>query len=129
MVVVHRFLALLAGFATMTLLVGAVRLLLRRIAPEWIETAGRLGAAARFVHLGATFLAGAAGGYMTAWIETGNPLPDVLVLGIVVLVLGGLSALQSRGKQPVGYSLALVAIAPLGVVAGGLVRLRVLGVF
>jgi len=39
-----------------------------------------------------------------------------------------LSALQSRGKQPVWYQLALVAITPIGVLAGGLVRLRVLGI-
>ncbi|MGB9079189.1 MAG: hypothetical protein WCC26_20300 [Terracidiphilus sp.] len=129
MVAVHSFLALLAGFATMILLVGAVRLLLRRIAPEWAEPAVHLGAAAAFVHLGSAFLAGAAGGYMTAWTEAANPLRDVLVLGIVVLVLGGLSTLQSRDRQPVGYSVALIAIVPLGVVAGGLVRLRVLGVF
>lgn len=129
MVVVHGFLALLAGFATMTLVGGVVRLLLPRIAPEWADTQKRVGAGAALVQLGSSFLAGAAGGYMTAWTEAANPLPDVLMLGIVVLVLGGLSALPSRGKQPVNYLLALVAIAPLGVVAGGLVRLRVLGAF
>jgi hypothetical protein len=42
--------------------------------------------------------------------------------------MAALSALQSRGKQPVWYQLALVAISPLGVLAGGLVRMRVLGI-
>jgi hypothetical protein len=46
----------------------------------------------------------------------------------VVLALSALSAMQQRGKQPVWYQLALVAISPLGVLAGGLVRLRVLGI-
>jgi hypothetical protein len=46
----------------------------------------------------------------------------------VVLALAALSALQSRGKQPVWYALSLVAISPLGVLAGGLMRLRVLGI-
>ena len=47
---------------------------------------------------------------------------------MVVLALAALSALQSRGKQPVWFALAQVAISPLGVLAGGLVRLRVLGI-
>jgi len=50
------------------------------------------------------------------------------VLGIVVLAMAALSAMQSRGKQPIWYALALVGIMPLGVLAGGLVRLRVLGI-
>jgi hypothetical protein len=45
-----------------------------------------------------------------------------------VLLLAALSALQAKGKQPIWYQLALVAIAPLGVLAGGLLRLRVLGI-
>jgi hypothetical protein len=52
----------------------------------------------------------------------------VLVLGMVVLAMGALSALQERGKQPVWYALTLLALMPLGVLAGGLVRLRVLGI-
>jgi hypothetical protein len=39
-----------------------------------------------------------------------------------------MSALQAKGKQPVWYALALVGLTPLGVLAGGLVRLRVLGI-
>ena len=128
MVILHAFLALLLGFAAMTLLVVSLRLLLARIAPEW-ATDARVSPAAAWAHLGSAFFAGAAGGYITAWIEAANPLRGVLVLAVVVLVLGGLSALPSRGKQPIRYVLALVAIAPLGVVAGGLVRLRVLGLF
>jgi hypothetical protein len=57
-----------------------------------------------------------------------NPLVHVLALGIVVLALAALSALQSRGNQPIWYQLAQVAISPLGVLAGGLLRLRVLGI-
>jgi hypothetical protein len=56
------------------------------------------------------------------------PLEHALVLGIVVLLLAGVSALMSKGQQPTSYQLALVAIMPLGVLAGGLLRLRVLGI-
>ena len=44
--------------------------------------------------------------------------------GITVLLLAALSALQQRGKQPIWSMLTLVALTPLGVLAGGLVRLR-----
>ena len=51
-----------------------------------------------FVNLGYSFLAAAAGGYVTAWIAAANPLVHVLVLGIIVLALAALSALQSKGQ-------------------------------
>lgn len=127
MVMVHAFLALAAGFATMTILVMVVTFLLARLTPDWAAE-GKPRPGYMFVNLGYSFLAAAAGGYVTAWIAAANPLIHVLVLGIIVLALSGLSALQARGKQPIGYALALVALTPVGVLAGGLVRLRVLGV-
>ena len=81
------------------------------------------------MNLGYSFIAAAAGGYVTAWAAAANPLIHVLALGIVVLALSALSVLQSRGKQPIWYALALVAVTPMGVLAGGLVRLRVLGIW
>ena len=127
-IALHSFLALVAGFATMTLLVIVVTALLARLTPDWVGEQGKPQPAYMFVNLGYSFLAAAAGGYVTAWVAVANPLVHVLVLGIVVLALSALSALQSRGKQPVGYALALVALSPLGVLAGGMVRLRVLGI-
>ncbi len=128
MVVVHAFLALLAGFATMALLVIVVTALLTRLAPEWVGAEGKPEPGYAFVNLGYSFLAAAAGGYVTAWMPAANPLILVLVLAIVVLAMGALSALQARGKQPIWYALTLLALMPLGVLAGGLVRLRVLGI-
>jgi len=128
LVIVHAFLALLAGFATMTLLVMAVTALLTRMTPEWVGAEGKPKPGYAFVNLGYSFLAAAAGGYVAAWVAVGNPLILVLVLGIVVLAMGALSALQARGTQPVWYALSLLALMPAGVLAGGLVRLRVLGI-
>lgn len=128
MVVLRTFLALAAGLAAMVLLVVAVTALLARLTPDWKAEASRPRASYAFVTLGSTFLAAAAGGYCTAWAAVANPLVHVLVLGIIVLALTALSVLQARGKQPVSYQLALVALSPLGVLAGGLVRLRVLGI-
>jgi hypothetical protein len=65
---------------------------------------------------------------VTAWVAAANPLIHELALGMVVLGLAALSALQSRGKQPIWIQLSLVAISPIGVLAGGLARLRVMGI-
>jgi hypothetical protein len=128
LVILHAFLALLAGFVTMAVLVMVVTALLMRIAPEWVGQMGRPQPGYVVVNLGYSFLASAAGGYVTALMAHGNPLALVLGLALVVLMMSALSALQSRGKQPIWYQLSLVAITPLGVLAGGLVRLRVLGI-
>jgi hypothetical protein len=127
-VILHAFLALAAGFAVMAVLAIALTALLERMVPSWVDESARPQPAYVFVNLGSSFLAAAAGGYVTAWAAAANPLIHVLALGIVVLALAALSALQSRGKQPIWYQLALVAISPIGVLAGGLVWLRVLGV-
>jgi hypothetical protein len=128
MIVLHAFLALLAGFATMAILVIIVTAMLGRLVPEWVGTEGRPRPGYVIVNLGYSFLAAAAGGYVTAWTAVSNPLILVLALSIVILLMSALSAMQSRGKQPVWYQLALVAIAPLGALAGGLVRMRYLGI-
>jgi hypothetical protein len=127
-VILHAFLALLAGYATFAALVIALTALLSRLVPSWVGSEGKPQPAYVFVNLGYSFLAAAAGGYMTAWVAAANPLIHVLALAMVVLALAALRALQSRGKQPVWYALILVAISPIGVLAGGLVRLRMLGI-
>ena len=128
MVVLHAFLALVAGFATMAILIAVVTILLRRLTPDWVDAAGVRNPGYVFVNLGYTFVAAAAGGYVTAWIAQQNPLIHVLALALAVLLLSALSALQQRGQHPVWYLLALVALAPAGVLVGGLIRLRVLGI-
>jgi hypothetical protein len=128
MVILHAFLALAAGFVTMAVLVIVLTAALQRMVPSWVGVEGHPLPGYVFVNLGYSFLAAAAGGYVTAWASVANPLIHVLALGMVVLALAALSALQTRGKQPIWYQLSLVAISPLGVLAGGLVRLRVLGI-
>jgi len=127
-VILHVFLALAAGFAVMALLVIGMTALLTRLVPSWTGAEGKPRPGYIFVNLGYSFLAAAAGGYVTAWVATANPLIHVLVLALTVLALAAMSALQPRGKQPVWYQLSLVVISPVGVLAGGLLRLRVLGI-
>ena len=156
MVILHAFFALAAGFATIVLLGIGLAALMAKSIPSWAADEGRPqpgspatglrrwggepGSPATglrrwggepgpvFIHLGASFLIAAAGGYVTALVADANPLVHVLALGIVVLALAALSALQSKGRQPIWFQLAQVAISPLGVLAGGLLRLRVLGI-
>jgi hypothetical protein len=127
-VILHAFLALLAGFATIAVLVTAVTALLKLLTPSWAEEQAKPTAGYSIVNLGTAFLGAAAGGYVTAWAGAANPLYLVLGLAVTVLALAALSALQSKGMQPIWFQLTLVAITPLGVLAGGLVRLRVLGI-
>lgn len=128
MVILRAFLALVAGFATMGLLVAALTALLKKLTPSWVGSQGKPQPGYMFVNLGYSLLAAAAGGYVTAWLSQANPLIHVLALALVVLALAALSALQQRDQQPMAYMLALVAISPLGVLAGGLIRLRILGI-
>jgi hypothetical protein len=128
MVIAHAFLALAAGFAVMVALVMGMAALVARLVPDWAGTEAKPQPSYAFVNLGSSFVASAAGGYVTAWVAAANPLVHVLALGMVVLALAALSALQSRGKQPIWMQLSLVAISPIGVLAGGLARLRVLGI-
>jgi hypothetical protein len=107
LVILHAFLALLAGFATMVLGVMGFTMLLARLTPSW---------------------AGLTGPPKRGYISSVHPLEHVLMLGIVVLLLSGISAMVSKSQQPTLYQIALVAIMPLGVLAGGILRLRVLGI-
>lgn len=127
MEVLRAFFALLAGFATMALLVALVHAMLANTFPQWVESPGRPGAGYVAVNLTYSFLAAGAGGYVTAWMGSQNPLHTVLTLAIVVLVLGALSALQARGKQPAWYQVALLILSTMGVMAGGLLRLKLTG--
>jgi len=127
-VIPHTFLALAAGLTVIVALSIAINALIKLTIPSWTREESAPDSAYAFVTLGSSLLAGAAGGYITALAATGNPLVHVLALGIAVLALAAVSALQSRGKAPVWFQLAQVAVSPLGVLAGGLVRLRVLGI-
>ena len=128
MVILHAFLALLAGFAIMVLVVMGCTMLLARVAPTWAGMEGPPQRGYIFAVLGYSYLATALGGFVTAWLAQANPLEHVLILGIVVLLLSGLSAIFSKSQQPTLYQIALVAIMPLGVLAGGIVRLKFMGI-
>ena len=124
----YAFLALLAGYATMAAIIIALTALIARLIPSWVGDPAHPKAGYIFVNLGYSFLAAAAGGYVTAWIGQSKPLAHTLVLAVIVLVMAALNALLTRGKHTLAYQLALLALSPLGILVGGLLRLRILGV-
>lgn len=128
MVALHAFIALASGFLTMVILIAGLTAVLTKLTPSWVRDEERPQPGYMFVNLGYSFLAAAAGGYVTARFAAANPLYHVLALAIIVLAIAGLGAMQSKGKQPIWYQLTLIALSPLGVLAGGLVRLRILGI-
>jgi len=127
MMILRSFLALFTGFLCMVAVVGVATAALMKFAPHWVGATGQPRVVYVIVNLAYSLAAAMAGGYVTAWIALGTPLKHVLVLAIIVLLLGGLSALQQRGLQPVWYQLLLMIIAPTGVLLGGLLRLRIMG--
>lgn len=128
MVIAHAFLALASGFATIVLIMSLLTALMKGLVPAWADLSSALTPGAAFVNIAGSFVAAAAGGYVSAWASNPTPMQHVLALAIAVLALSALTALQSRTQRPAWFLLALVVVAPLGVFAGGLLRLRVMGI-
>ena len=128
MPILRAFLALVAGFLTMAVLVGVITGVLIRRVPEWVGATGHPRPAYVAVNLAYSLAAAIAGGYVTAWIAGNNrALMHIFALALIVLLLSGLSALQQRGMQPIWYQLSLLGLTPLGVFLGGILRIRVAG--
>jgi len=64
-IILRTFLALAAGFATMALLVIGISALLAKLTPGWVGEQGKPEWSYVFVNLGYSFVAAAAGGYVT----------------------------------------------------------------
>jgi hypothetical protein len=123
----RSFLAILAGFATMAVLVTLATAAIAKSMPRLIgepENPRR-----RYLLLNLAYSAGfaAAGGYVTAIVAKSDPLRTILMLAIVILVLSALSALQLRGQQPLAYQFALIVLTPIAALAGGLLRMHAAG--
>ncbi len=126
--VAGEFLAMLVGFVIMAGLISAVTAALPRLIPNWVELDGSPRSPLIATNLAWSFIAAAVGGYVTAWMASSNPLDTALALAIVMLVLGAIGTLQSRQQYPLWYKLLLLVFTPIGVVAGGLVRMAYLGI-
>jgi hypothetical protein len=128
MIILRAFLALLAGFVSMAVLVGIATAVLMKFVPGWVGETGKPRAGYIFVNLGYSLTAAMVGGFVTAWIALNNQLIHVLALALIVLVLSALSAVQQRGKQPIWYQLTLLVLTPVGVFLGGMIRIKMMGI-
>ncbi len=139
MIVLRTFLTLAAGFATMAAILAMATLAARFIARRRGDAGGQSSAAreintreingtAMAWNLASTLVAALVGGYVTAATAALNPLIHALALALIVLLLGGMSAIQARGQSPIWFALLMVALAPCAVVLGGLLRLKQLGI-
>jgi hypothetical protein len=124
MIMLRAFYALMAGFVVVLLVQAAAMLVLKRRVPSWAGAQEQPGVGYTLVNGGILLMAAAAGGWVTAQLAQANPLVHTLGLALVMLLMSALTAMQSRGRQPVWYLLLMLAIAPLGVFAGGIIFLR-----
>lgn len=125
--VAHSFLAILAGFITIVGLMGIATVLFKRIAPNLTRDDAPPDPIAMTVNVGIGLVCSVLGGYVTARFAQGSLLAHALMLALAVLLLGALSALQMKGKQPIFYLLIQAIIPPLAVLCGALLRLHQLG--
>ena len=123
----RSFLAILAGFATMAVLVTVATAAITKSLPRLIGQPDH--PRRRYLLLNLVYSAAfaASGGYVTAIVAKADPLRNILMLAIVILLLSALSALQLRGKQPIAYQLALIVLTPIAALAGGLVHMHAAG--
>lgn len=123
----RSFLAILAGFATMAVLVTLATLSITKSFPRLIGDQAHPRRRYLLLNLAYSAAFAIAGGYLTAMIAKADPLRNVLMLAIVVLMISALSAMQLRGQQPLVYQFALIVIMPIAALAGGLLRMHAAG--
>ena len=123
----RSFLAILAGFATMAVLVTIATSAITKSLPRLIGEPDHPRRRYLLLNLAYSAAFAASGGYVTAIVAKADPLRNILMLAIVILLLSALSALQLRGKQPVAYQLALIVLTPIAALAGGLVHMHAAG--
>jgi small-conductance mechanosensitive channel len=126
--IAHSFLAILAGFITIVGLMGIAAALLKRLAPDLTREDASPDPLILAVNVGLTLIFSLLGGYVTARFAQSNPLIHTLMLAFAVLLLSALSAMQMKARHPAYYLLVLIAIPPLAVLCGGLLRLHQLGI-
>ena len=123
MIVLQTFVTLGAGFAAMAIVLALAAMIWRWRADPAQRMDGR-SRGEMLWNLGTTLVAALLGGYVTAAAADRNPLIHALALGLIVLLLAALSAIQTRGTYPIWFALLMVALAPCAVVGGGLLRLN-----
>ena len=74
------------------------------------------------LNLAYSFAAALAGGYLAALIAGRAPMAHGIALAVFMLIMSGISAMQSRGLQPALYVAALSLGSSLFCIAGAWLR-------
>jgi hypothetical protein len=112
---VRSVLAVVGGFVAMAVIVmvsgvvatKAMKVEMGRPTPSYMT-----------VNLLYSFGAAVAGGYIAALIAGRAPLAHGIALAVLLLVMSGVSAVQSKGWQPGWYLVTLAVVCPLFCVLG-----------
>jgi peptidoglycan/LPS O-acetylase OafA/YrhL len=122
--VFRSVIAVLAGYAAMSVLVVATTAALTKLWPSSSEE-DQPTPAYIAVNLAYSSLFAAAGGYVTSALARRSPLGHSIALAGLVLVLGAIYSIQSSGgKQPRWYLALLPVLSAGGATAGGYIRTR-----
>ncbi len=121
--ILHSFAAIGAGFLLIALLTAGTTGALRKLAPSWsTPSEGKASRAAMFANLFFSALFGSVGGVLAAFLAPGRPLLHAMLLALVVLVISALAAFELRHTYPAWYQAALLALAPMATLGGGILE-------
>ena len=123
--VIRSTFAVLAGYATMAVMVSGTTAALARLWSSSPEDEDQPTPAYTAMNLAYSSLFAATGGYVTSALSQRSPMGHAAALAVMVLVLGAVYPVQSTGgKQPDWYLALLPVLASGGVLTGGHVNSR-----
>ena len=122
--IVRSVIAVVAGYATMAVVVIALSVIVTKVAPGWMGNEGAPNATYVVTNLIYSLAAAMLGGYVAATIGSRAPLAHACALAAIVFALAIVSAVQVGDRQPRWYQVVLAIVGPLGTVLGGLIRAR-----
>ena len=125
-IMIRSILSVVVGYLTMAILVGVTTAVVAKLMLP-AAAAGQLPQPTMpymVINLVYSALFAAAGGFVCSLIAIRSPLAHALVLAALVALLGLVFFFQnySASAQPRWYSLSILVLCPLGVMAGGYLR-------
>lgn len=120
-------LAIVAGYLVSAVLVFVGFTVLGRIAPSAMSAAGLAAAPRPGLVLGILLMdvvIAVVGGYVTALIARRAPIGHALALGVLMFILGIVTAWASPEREPTWYAIWMPIVVLPAAVVGGMIRAR-----
>jgi Na+/citrate or Na+/malate symporter len=114
----HSFVAIGVGFASMAILTAITTLLMRWLVPSWSRLPPSR--SSQLFNLAATCLYSAMAGCATAVLAPISPLVHSLILAIIVLLVCTVTASEFRGQSLGFYPFALAVMPSMATLGGGI---------